>query len=230
LLNRLRRLWRGDPSRDESFVQSIKTASMTLPGWREEAAEPDMRVWRDAAGSVLSLTAVGDLSAFSSDLDQVRASSRRLAESRGAGLVEATTGDCASGSYGLTIYKRSQGTGFIFTGMLWMRVGSYWLVWTTVDGERGMTGVREAVVAARLAEAGELTIEQFETSWAADPYEPSYSGVERKVLRYVSDADVYDELFPDHPLSRVRRVLRDLPSSVMADPRQFPAEGERSPC
>jgi len=57
-------------------------------------------------------------------------------------------------------------------------------------------------------------LQEYGRSWAQDPYEPTYRGVDRRVLRFVSDSDCYDERFPDHPLSKVRRVLAALPNAV----------------
>jgi len=65
--------------------------------------------------------------------------------------------------------------------------------------------------------AGELTIEEYKRSWAQDPYQPTYRGVNRSVLRFVSDADCYDERFSVHPLSKVRQVLAALPNSVQIE-------------
>ena len=76
-----------------------------------------------------------------------------------------------------------------------------------------MTGLREAVVTSELMGSGELNLEGYERSWAQDPYDPSYRGADRSVLRFMSDDPVYDERFPQHPLSKVRRVLADLPTS-----------------
>ena len=66
---------------------------------------------------------------------------------------------------------------------------------------------------------GMLTIEDYETSWARDPYAPTYRGVDRSVLRFLSDDEKYDGQFPDHPLSKVRRVLTALPGAVRTESR-----------
>ena len=42
---------------------------------------------------------------------------------------------------------------------------------------------------------GTLTMESYEASWAKDPYDPNYSGVERSTLRYMSDGPEYDAEF-----------------------------------
>jgi hypothetical protein len=137
---------------------------------------------------------------------------RALAESGAAGLIEVRVAAAALGATVSLIYKRLEVPAYIFTGMLLVPSQSY--VWTVVAGERGTTGVREAVVTAELMNAGKLTIQDYERSWARDPYDPGYRGVDRSVLRFISDDECYDDRFPEHPLSKVRRVLATLPSSV----------------
>ena len=43
------------------------------------------------------------------------------------------------------------------------------------------------------------------TGWMADPYDPSFVG---KLARSLADDEKYDGDFPDHPLSRLRPMLR----------------------
>jgi len=201
-----------------SVPDRLGTVRLALEGWREEEALEGMRGWRDPDGTGLSL-AFHDapFRLFDTEAD-LRRVARDIAESRGAGLIEATivaTGPYPTGSW---IYKRREDTGYVFTGMLMMQGPRGALVWTTAAGERGTTGIREAVITAELMEAGQLTLEGYEQSWAQDPYDPSYRGVDRSVLRFVSDDPRYDGRFPDHPLSKVRRVLAALPASVTGFP------------
>ncbi|HEX8800584.1 MAG TPA: hypothetical protein VF772_18330, partial [Terriglobales bacterium] len=65
--------------------------------------------------------------------------------------------------------------------------------------------------------ACKLTLEEYERRWAQDPYEPAYQGVDRVVLRFVSDDKNYDAQFPQHALSKVRRVMMALPDNVCFD-------------
>jgi hypothetical protein len=196
---------------------------LTLPGWREEESGADAREWRHETGGVLSLQMLGELAVPSpKDVNSLRQKARQIAERVGAGLVQADAVATPFGSSGSLIYKRRVGTGFTFTGMLWIPIEGNYLLFTAVDGERGTTGVREAITTAKLLKAGELTQDTYQASWARDPYDPSYVGVDRQTLRYLSDSEVYDENFPDHPLSRVRRLLQDIPAHVVVDPAQSP--------
>ena len=52
----------------------------------------------------------------------------------------------------------------------------------------------------------------------ADPYDPTYAGPDRRVMRFMSDDECYDERFPAHPLSIVRRVVSALPQAIRIEP------------
>jgi hypothetical protein len=188
-----------------------------LDGWSEDTSRGELRVWRNPQGDVLTLALRTEAALGlppASDEIAVRRFARGLAESRAAGLIEA---NAAEGALGMTvglIYKRLQKPAYVFTGMLLVLKGDASQVWTAVAGEQGTTGVREAVVTTQLFNAGEMTIEGYESSWAQDPYDPAYSGVDRSVLRFVSDDERYDQQFPQHPLSKLRRLMAALPGSV----------------
>ena len=220
----LKRLWPslGKPSSPER----LRGESLAVQGWSEEAPSGGMRVWRNSQGDVLSLaTSDGPIGLPTlSDEVAVQRWCRSLAESRAAGLIEVRVTSGALGTTVGLIYKRLEKPAYIFTGML--LVPSQAHVWTVVAGERGTTGVREAVVTTELMSAGKLTIQSYESSWARDPYDTSYRGADRSVLRFVSDDESYDERFPEHPLSKIRRVLAMLPTSVQAD---FLGSGTVSP-
>jgi len=197
-------------------LDRARSVRFSMPGWSEEKPQKGMRVWRDVDGDLLSMTvSVGPIS----DLDcssetQLRQSARQLAQRGGGGLIEAAVIAPPPRCIVSLIYKRLESPAYIYTGLLVMTGGSFSIVWTAVAGERGMTGVREAVITAEMMKAGELTLESYKRSWAQDPYDPAYHGVERSVLRFLSDDERYDVRFRQHPLSKVRRVLAGIPASV----------------
>jgi hypothetical protein len=191
---------------------SIDPAQLPMPGWELVRREPAAAYWRDAMGDVASLTlGSGDPGMPPlSDRTALQRYCRHIAERQGAGLVEVVTAVGAEGPSLTYIYKRLRKPAFTVFGVVTtpMTQGSW--TWMVIAAERGSTGVREAVITAKLLEAGQLTLESYKASWAQDPYEPAYSGVERSTLRYLSDAEEYDAEFPDHPLTKVRRELRRL--------------------
>jgi hypothetical protein len=203
------RLWRSMTG--SSFAGESRWIRLTLPGWNEEAPRDGLRIWRDSDGDVLSLaTPAGDLGLLHGSEPEVRHWCRELAQKRGAGLIEV---DGIGPSTSL-IYKRLQMPAYVYTGMFISHVEAVTLVWTIVAGERGTTGVREAVLTSNLMSAGKLTLDDYRSGWARDPYEPAYQGVDRRVLGFMSDDESFDEQFPQHPLSKVGRVLRALPAAI----------------
>jgi hypothetical protein len=202
-------LWR------TSAKSPIGCARLTLPGWTEDTPLNEMRIWRDECGNVLSLAVTSTPLTDSDRASEtaLRNRCRGLAQSRSAGLLEASA---TSGGIKL-IYKRLEMPAYIYTGMFMTQVRSDWLIWTVVAGERGMTGVREAVVTAQLISEGKLAPEDYEHRWSGDPYDPNYSRVDRSVLRFMSDDESYDAQFPQHPLSKVRHLLASIPNHVTYD-------------
>lgn len=199
--------------RPRSHLTAVAAGSLDLgremPGWRVVEQGGQMTVWQDVDGDALSLTL--DAAFGLSDQNAVRGHCRTIAERMSSGLVEAAVVAGADGPAVMFVYKRLDNPAFVFTGMLVVsptsRTSS---VWTVVARERATTGVREAVVTAQLMKEGKLTLESYCTSWAQDPYDPTYGGVDRSTLRYLSDDESYDLQFPQHPLSKVRRELRKL--------------------
>jgi hypothetical protein len=194
----------------------FRVVTLTLEGWTEDPQSDEMRVWRHPQGDVLSLTTMHESLELPSlsDVAALQGWCRELAESRGAGVIEVRVDAGRLGATVGFIYKRLEMAAYIFTGMLVVPADAGADVWTVVSGERGMTGVREAIVTAQLMNDGKLTVEDYQRSWAQDPYDPAYSGVDRSALRFVSDDEIYDDQFRDHPLSKVRRVLATLPLAV----------------
>lgn len=191
---------------------------LSMPGWVEAAPNDGMREWRDGTGDVLTLSEVDPTSTDGlrtcGNETELRTHARRLAEAGGGGLIEAAMVAPGPASVRRLIYKRAQRPAYVYTGMLIMAGQQATLVWTVVAGEHGTTGVREAIVTAEMMKSGELTLERYKSSWAQDPYDPRYHGVDRSVLRFLSDDERHDVRFPDHPLSKVRRVLGSLPASM----------------
>jgi hypothetical protein len=209
------RLWRTPAS--APLPERLRVVNLTMEGWIEEAPTAQMRTWRNAEGDVLSLAAADGFGLPTlDDMGGLQRWCRAVAESSRAGLIEMRLDTGRRGASVAFIYKRLEMPAYVFTGVL-VVPGDEVAVWTVVSGERGTTGVREAVVTTQLVESGALTIEQYQRSWAEDPYDATYRGVDRSALRFMSDDERYDEQFPEHPLSKVRRVLAALPGAVQIE-------------
>jgi hypothetical protein len=192
---------------------------LTLSGWTIVESSREMTLWEDEGGDRVS---VAEDHHPLPPLDEagLRRFCRKIAEGRGGGLIEVAVVNGPQGQGVRFIYKRPEGLGFAFTGMLVTADQ----VLTVVAREHGTTGVREAAVTTQLINAGKLTVEDavpglpsYEKVWARDPYDAGYDGVKRTTLRYMSDDESYDAQFPLHPLSKVRRLLRELPEHIVFD-------------
>jgi hypothetical protein len=69
--------------------------------------------------------------------------------------------------------------------------------------EKGMTGQRDSIVLDRLISEGVVTMPDF-SNWKSDPYDKNYS---RGLLMNLSELRKYDEQFPTHPLSEIRKFV-----------------------
>jgi hypothetical protein len=205
--------------KNRSLRERLQLVHFAMAGWNEEVAPHDRRTWRNAQGDVMSFTFI-PVSSFrlpdASDITALQNWSRAIAQSRGGGLIEA--GVVSGKSSGVTlIYKRLEMPAYVFTGQLFIPQGETYQVWIVVAGETGTTGIREASVATHLYNTGQWTSPQeYERSWR-DPYDPNYRGVDVSTLHFESDAERYDEQFPEHPLSRLRRILAMLPDATKFD-------------
>lgn len=74
--------------------------------------------------------------------------------------------------------------------------------------ETGTTGVRDSMVYVLLSQQGTVkTTENGLEGWSADPYDPLYT---RGVCMNCSERKEFDTQFPEHPLSEMRRFVREL--------------------
>lgn len=194
---------------------SIDTRGVVInsTGWflDKTKSKPECSTWQDNDQDTITLSVAAALvDTKIANVEAVREYCRQVAEDHGAGLVEAGVILNQSGPALQMIYKNLDGQAFTFTGLQMIVLPTATLTWSVVARERGTTGIREALVTDSLFAQGRLTVEGYEESWACDPYEPRYKGVDRSTLRYMSDNASYDTQFPEHPLSKVRQVLREL--------------------
>ena len=145
-----------------------------------------------------------------SDVTAVRNYCRQSAEASDAALVEANVVQTSEGAAIQMIYKTPAGSGFLFTGLHLLPMVGASRTCKVVAGEPGTTGVREAIVTAHLLQEGRLNLETYESQWNCDPYDATYRAPANLRLRFMSDDPVYDRMFPEHPLTRVRRALQNL--------------------
>ncbi|MER5883992.1 hypothetical protein ABT160_09200 [Streptomyces sp. NPDC001941] len=181
--------------------------SMDLAGFTQH----DAGVWTDEQGQVLSLHSfdlVPDLPAALDDLDTLRAELAISTAAAGAGLIEAgpETVDGVPAVRQIVKVPHPQGHGLVFVGSVIVPKASCSIVIKVQAAESGTTGAREATV---LAEVGPT--EYFQPH----PYAAAVHG---GLPYHVGDLAEWDEKFPDHPLTTVRRTLdRLVPTAALGE-------------
>jgi hypothetical protein len=105
-----------------------------------------------------------------------------------------------AGSAAWVIFKTPQGRGWTYTGSLAFPFKEFGFTIKAACKEHGMTGIREALVAFMQPRAGEMP-----------PEGPGLSPT------WNSDNERFDTDFPQHPLSRLRRILKRIAESVEID-------------
>ncbi|TQK43090.1 hypothetical protein FBY35_4539 [Streptomyces sp. SLBN-118] len=179
-----------------------------LPGYRPV----DQDVWVNDEGDVLSLHFLGlppDLPASLDDGPSLRAGLTRLTAQAGGGLIEASVkplGPLPALKQILKLPLPGQPSGQAFIGSFTVPRATCSTVVKIQAPERGMTGMREAMVMAQVGH---------DKYFRPHPYAPEVQG---GLPFHAADHAQWDAQFPDHPLSRVRRTLDALAGAVKVVP------------
>ncbi|WP_328680624.1 hypothetical protein OG905_34820 [Streptomyces sp. NBC_00322] len=179
-----------------------------LPGYRPV----DQDVWANDEGDVLSLHFFGlppDLPASLDDGPSLRAALTRLTAQAGGGLIEASVkslGPLPALKQILKLPLPGQPSGQAFIGSFTVPRATCSTVVKIQAPERGMTGMREAMVMAQVGH---------DKYFRPHPYAPEVQG---GLPFHAADHAQWDAQFPDHPLSRVRRTLDALAGAVQVVP------------
>jgi hypothetical protein len=201
----------------------IERITFNTSGWHEHERSEEWLVWGNA-GDILSLAVVPvPWKTFKPmEREYWLEDARQMATPGGIVSVDPCT--AAAHPAIQIIYKREEGSGYRYTGILVVEFEEHWCQVTVVCGERGITGVREAVLTPGLLEDRTIKIRNYPfyvrpfkrssgylEGWFTDPYDPKYKGA---ALRSVTDNEKYDEEFPDHPISRLRSTLKTVRDSL----------------
>ncbi|GIJ46333.1 hypothetical protein Val02_32190 [Virgisporangium aliadipatigenens] len=176
----------------------------------------DPRAWQDPNGDVavvVPIDLVPDLpAALSEPAALFRAVAIKDAQS-GAGLVEGeviTVDGLPAMRQIIKIKHPHQPTGLVFIGSLLIPRATCSVVLKVQCPEQGTTGMREAMIVARVGIDGAFPPSRY----APDVDLRALGGLPTNV----ADDPAYDATFPDHPLSRCRRLLaRLIPTVRVAD-------------
>lgn len=105
--------------------------------------------------------------------------------------------------YTLTAYIRSDNTAYQIQSMI---------------GEYGMTGMRDSAILPQMLSQGKVTMAPSNdgqppkmSGWSSDPYDPSFT---KGIPMNLSESEEYDAQFPNHPLTVMRKLLREITETI----------------
>jgi len=192
---------------------TFDTAGLVLQG-----DEGNTRVWQTADGDPVTLYYFNNpspLRAAPGDLDRWRAQSRASVGPRGGAMIEVGLVTLDGVGALREIVKVPQNpTGMGYLGSLMMPFRDFGCMIAVACRERGTTGMRDTMIFATLMQKGEISLPSGAgqpAGWMADPYDPA---IATPPGRNRADDPQYDAIFPDHPLSRLRRMLGQIAGTV----------------
>jgi hypothetical protein len=178
----------------------------------------NVRIWQCPTGDTMGLFFYfirPDIKAPLDNLDELRRFYRSIGESAGLGVIEIESCQIDGCTAIRTIYKiPQQPAGRTYLGSITIPFAAFSYVFKVECEEQGMTGIRDTLVLQELLSKGVIDFDSENRSangWVQDPYD---STEQSAMTMNVSERGEYDLRFPDHPLSRARRMLAHLEQTV----------------
>jgi len=149
------------------------------------------------------------------DIRSVREAWREVIETAGAGVVEIENPmiDELPTIRGIAKVPQEP-AGRVYVATLVVPLGDSHLMWTVRCREYGITGLRDTTVFQRLLASNEIYFDEKTgevVGWVRDPYDTTLKG---PMAANLSESPEWDEVVPDHPLSKARRVLDHLQTTM----------------
>jgi hypothetical protein len=185
---------------------------------REESEEHS--TWSNANGVYIVLRVPKTAPNWSFDLHDIDAATNYFSEqsARNGGVLvqmDVVTVGGQTALRGLFKYRSPlpQSMGMMFVSILWIRLPDTTVQINVESIEQGITGAREAAV---FAMTGDGQAEAAPTEPVlVDSIEELFADMRAKQLRVLpSDDSRYDDIIPDHPLSRVRQRMAQVEATL----------------
>jgi hypothetical protein len=209
-------------------MQSLNSIEFDTSGFDFAGEHNGALIWYAPEGDGIGLfhfSMPPDIEVDLGAIDRVRGYYRTAAMSHGAAIVEVDVLQLAGCQIVRQIVKVPQKpTGMTYMGSMTLPFRDFSYVLKIQCLETGTTGVRDSSVLAEKMSAGEVSFDE-ETmklqGWMHDPYDRTISyplSSDGGTCSYnSSDSAQYDEYFPAHPLSRLRRLLTHIQTTLTVD-------------
>lgn len=207
--------WLERKDRSNEVRPALRDVEFDASGMHVASKTPDAIEWTNRDGDRLTARierAAPDRSFTPWTLDALRRAFRNAAAERRGGIVSVTFERANGIPIAKAISKFEDPPGYSYEGTVLIRFRDAEYTLTMRADEGRSTGTREAVVTALLVQIGELQIPVVKppavsaplAGWIRDPYDEA---CDEAALHTRSDDERLDPLLPAHPLSRVRRRL-----------------------
>lgn len=189
--------------------------------WQPHGEEADVRRWVNATmPDQLSLhyfPKIPDIPVPLTELDELRSFYRDVAITGGLGLISVDLLQLRGVStIRLIVRSRQQLHGMTYLASLTFPFADFSYVAKIQCAEHGTTGVREAVVFDKWLRTWPAKDPlDMMAEFSRDPYDPSRRD---QLMRNAAEDESLDTQFPGHPLSRVRKYLSEIESTIEFDP------------
>ena len=202
-------------------------------GWHLEESSPEHRAWLTPDGDAVLLRLFDGPPPYPYDfrqLEAARAFYTHQSASNGGAMLSVDFDRTAGVELMRGVFKyrspEPESLAMYYVGVLALPYRTFHFQINMESVERGTTGVREAMVMA-LSPRPLPTTPPIMVSSAEDLF--ALMRASRSNLTVIpSDAESYDESFPDHPLSKVRALQRHVVRTLRASPRLQRAEAHRA--
>ena len=144
---------------------------------------------------------------------------RKLSYESGGAIIEVKKIKIGSFDTIKTILKfPKQPSGMVYIGSYTIPFKNLSYVVKVVCVEQGMTGIRDSAVLQIMMTNGTVKIDNEEEGrlkgWMRDPYDDS---INLPFMMNLSESEKFDDMFPNHPLSRLRKYLKHIEETIKID-------------
>ncbi len=193
---------------------TINSISINLEGWDLLENTESKILWTNKFGDSLSVNFFPkkpDLPRNAPDIKSIRNFYRNMIVQSNGAIVEVEKEYLDSLLAIKTIFKFPQEpSGLTFLASYTIPRDSFSFVLKLTCPERGMTGLRESVILDKALGEGIVDVAT-RKGWFFDPYDPEFKA---PLLSNLADKQEYDAQFPNSPLSRARKGLKEIKENV----------------
>jgi hypothetical protein len=204
---------------------SVSNLRLDPAQWTLAEENPNENVFTNQAGDVVGVELRTEEPAFKVDFDDLVALRANIRIGlAGAGLISADVDDYGPKPQpirGMAVITKLPQVphGISYTGIIFLPFKDFSYSLYMRYEEVGITGIREAAVLDKLMEEGVVSVTPTSMGMAIeglaeDLYDPSLRG---PLVRSKAEREEYDEVFPQHPLSRLRSCMARVKQGLVLD-------------